>query len=109
MTEGTWYAVVFAIFAILGVRGSIRLARRYRDVRGQLIQRERLLLLSIVVVAWAIAGAALYFGFLAVRVVLGFERIPQLAPVSALIATAILLIPAFLDWVVEHVARVPWR
>lgn len=109
MSEAVVYALVFAIVAVLGVRGSWRLTRRYRDVRLELIERERWILLALVVVAWSITLAALYFGGLTVRSLLGFPRLPQLAPVSVLIATGILLIPAFLDWVVDHVARVPWR
>lgn len=109
MSDGVWFLLIFVIVAVLGVRGSWRLTRRYRDVQGELTERERSILFAFVIVSWTITFAALYFGGLTVRNQLGFERLPQLAPVSAFIATVILLIPAFLDWVVERVARVPWR
>lgn len=108
MSETTWFLVIFSVAFLLGLRGSWRLTRRYRDVRDQLIDRERLILLSIVVVSWVITVAAGYFGVLSVRTIAGFERIPQLVPVSVLISSGVLFIPAFLDAVVDRVARVPW-
>jgi len=102
------YAVLFGIVAILGVRGSWRLTSRYMFVNSQLDDRETLILRAVVIVAWTITIAALYFGFLAVRRLLGYEPLPELVPVSAVIAIGVLLIPAFLDYIVERVARVPW-
>lgn len=109
MTEPWLYAVLFVVAAVFGLRGSIRLTRRYRAVRDRLDQRERLVLLAFVIVAWLITCAAFWFGSLSVRTVLGYERIVWIAPFSALIATGVLLVPAFLDAVVERVARVPWK
>lgn len=109
MSEAYVYAFLFLVVAVLGIRGSWRLTSRYRAIKSQLIARERWILLAIVIVAWAVTFAALYFGGLTMRRLVGFEALPQLAPASALIATGILLIPAFLDWVVEQVARVPWK
>jgi len=77
-------------------------------VNSQLDDRETLILRAVVIVAWTITIAALYFGFLAVRRLLGYEPLPELVPVSAVIAIGVLLIPAFLDYIVERVARVPW-
>lgn len=108
MNEGTWYLALFVIVGVLGIRGSWRLTRRYHDVSSQLVDRERLILLAFVIVAWLITVAAAYFGFLTVRRMLGFEPLPELAPVSAVIAFGIFLIPAFLDAVVDRVARVQW-
>ena len=102
------YAVLFGIVAILGLRGSWRLSARYRFVHGQLDYREGLILLAIVVVSWTITVAALYFGFLSVRRLLGYEPLPELVPVSVVIATGVLLVPAFLDYVVTRVSRVDW-
>lgn len=109
MNEGLWYLALFVIVGVLGIRGSWRLTRRYHDVSPQLVERERLILLAFVIVAWLVTVAALYFGGLSVRRLLGFEALPQFSAVSAVIAFAIFLIPAFLDAVVERVARVPWR
>ena len=103
------YAVVFAVVAILGVRGSVRLTARYRAVRDQLDAREAWILRAFVIVAWVITVAALYYGFLASRRLLGFAPLEGLVPISVVVATVVLLIPAFLDYVVDRVARVPWR
>jgi len=102
------YAALFGIVAILGLRGSWRLAARYASVRSQLDDRETWILRAIVIVSWVITLAALYYGLLAVRRLLGFESLPELVPVSVIVAIAVLLIPAFLDYIVERVARVPW-
>lgn len=109
MTEPWVYAVLFAVVAVLGLRGSVRLTARYRAVRDQLDDRERSVLEAFAIVSWVITIAALYFGALAVRRLLGFEPLPGLTAASAVIATLVLLIPAFLDFVVDRVARVPWR
>lgn len=110
MTPEPWvYVVLFAIVAILGIRGSWRLTARYHDVRDQLDERERGVLLSFVVVSWVITGAALYFGAVATWRILGYEPFAGMSVVSAIVATVVLLIPAFLDYVVDRVARVPWK
>ena len=109
MIDAWVYAVLFGIAAIFGLRGSVRLTRRYRDVRSRLDSREALILLAIVIVSWVITITAFYFGGLSVRRLLGFESIPELVPISALLAIGVLFIPTFLDAVVDRVARVPWR
>lgn len=108
MNDGIFYLALFVIVGVLGIRGSWRLTRRYHDVSPQLVERERLILLAFVIVAWLVTVAAAYFGFLTVRRLLGFEPLPELAPVSALVAFGVFMIPAFLDAVVDRVARVPW-
>lgn len=108
MMEPWLFAVLFVITAVFGLRGSIRLTWRYLDVVEQLDERERWVLLAFVLTAWVITAAALWYGFLSVRTVLGFQRIEGIATVSALIATGVLLIPTFLDAVVSRVARVDW-
>jgi hypothetical protein len=102
------YAALFGIVAVLGVRGSWRLAARYSSVHDRLDERETWILRAIVIVSWVITVAALYFGFLSVRRLLGFDALPQLVPVSAIVAIGVLLIPAFLDYVVDRVATVSW-
>lgn len=102
------YTVLFGIAAILGLRGSWRLTARYTAVHSQLDDRETLILRAVVVVSWVITIAVLYFGFLTIRRLLGFAPLPELIPVSAIVATGVLLIPAFLDYIVDRVARVPW-
>ena len=109
MTSEPWvYAVLFGVVAILGVRGSWRLTARYRAVRDELDVRERPVLVAFVITSWVITFAALYFGFTAVRRLLGLEAMGELQALSAIIATVVLLIPAVLDYVVDRVARVPW-
>lgn len=110
MTDGArWFLVVTAIAFILGLRGSIRLHRRYVDVARQLVRRERLLLASIVGVSWTITAAAGYFAIVSARRIAGWETLEWTPLVSLIVATAILFIPAALDYVVGLVARVPWR
>lgn len=108
MSEWT-YPVLFAIAAVFGLRGSIRLTQRYHDVREQLEWREGWILLLLALVSWTITLAAGYYGFLSVRTVLGFPRIEGIAPVSAIIAIAVLFLPTLIDAVVDRVARVPWK
>ena len=109
MTDGWVFVVPFIVAAVLGLRGSIRLTLRFRDVRTRLDAHEALILFAIVVVAWVVTVAAFYFGGLAVRRLLGFDTIPELVPVSALISIVVLFIPTLLDAVVDRVARVPWK
>lgn len=109
MSEGAAFVVLGAVAFALGLRGSIRLSRRYRDVSGELVQRERLILGSFVVVAWVITFAAGYFDLLSGRRILGFAPFEWTPVASIVIASIILFIPAGLDYVVGRVARVPWR
>lgn len=108
MSEATYFLVLFVIAAVFGLWGSVELTRRYRAVHNQLDSRERLILLAFVVESWLITGAAIFYGVLSMRTLLGYERIPQVAPVSVLLAAAIFLIPAGLNLVVRYVAQVPW-
>jgi hypothetical protein len=109
VNDARWFLLVTFMAFILGVRGSWRLARRYRDVSGELIRRERLLLGAIVAVAVIITIAAAVFAFLSARRVLGFEALEWTPGLTLFMATLILLIPAGLDYVVGLVARVPWK
>ncbi len=110
MSDGTYLFIVLGVAAfVLGLRGSIRLTRRYRDVTGELIPRERAILGAFVVVAWLITGAAGYFDLLSGRRILGYAAFDWTPIASIIIASLILFIPAGLDYVVGRVARVPWR
>jgi hypothetical protein len=109
MNEAWVFVVLAGCAIVLGVRGSIRLARRYRGVHGDLEPRERLILGALVVVAWTITLVGAYFALLSLRRVLGFPPIEGVSTVSVLVASLVLFIPAGLDAVVERVARIPWR
>lgn len=89
-----------------GVRSTWRLWRRYRDAAPVLVEwRERLVLGSIVFVAFAITGAAAYFAFLAVRRLLGYEALDWSPYASSAVAIFVLLIPTYLERIVARVAR----
>lgn len=107
MSEQLLYVLIFAGASIAGVRGSLRLTRRYRKAseNGAMTDSERLLLGSLVVTAWIVTIAALYLGFLSVRRMLGYDALPALAPVSFLISVAVLVIPTGLDFVIDKIAK----
>lgn len=109
MTNAHLFVVVVAIAFVLGLRGSVRLTRRYADVSALLVRRERAILGSFVIVAWLITGAAGFFGALSARRLLGYEAIDWTPFASVIVASVILFIPVFLDYVVDRVARVPWQ
>lgn len=108
MSEVAFYVILFVISGALGYRGSIRLTRRYRAaIRGDdgFTELERMLFGALVATSWIVTAAATYLGILSIRRLLGFESLVFLAPVSIAISMAVLLIPAGLDYVVEHIAR----
>jgi hypothetical protein len=105
----TAFVVLGSVAFIFGLRGSIRLTRRYVDVSVRLVQRERAILGSFVVVAWLITIGAGFFDAVAARRLLGFTALDWTPVASIVIASLILFIPAGLDYVVDRVARVPWR
>jgi len=108
VNDAALFVCLGAIAFILGLRGSIRLTSRYLDVKTLLVCRERLLLGSIVVVAWVITVAAGYFDAVSTVRLLGIT-LPSGTPfVSILLASIVLFIPVGLDYVVDRVARVPW-
>lgn len=103
------YAVMFIIAAVFGLRGSLRVTRRYFGVRAALEWQEELVLGLLAAICWTITVAAGFYGFLSVRTLAGFPRIPELAPISAVLAIAILFLPTLIDSVVDRVARIPWQ
>jgi hypothetical protein len=110
VTESAIAFVVAALAAFgLGVRGSLRLTLRYRAVKDELEWYERLILWAIVVVAWTVTVAAGFYAATSGRRLLGYEPLEWTPLAGILIAIIVMLIPTFLDAVVERVARVPWR
>lgn len=109
MSSGLAFTIVALIAFILGVRGSVRLTRRYHDVTPELVEGERLILAAFVVVSWLITLVAGYLIAVTARRLLGFQPLEWTPLVTLLLASLVLLIPAGLDLVVARVARVPWR
>lgn len=109
MSGATAFVIAAAIAFVLGLRGSVRLTKRYHDVTLLLVARERLILGSFVGVSWIITLAGGWFVFTSARRLLGFPALDWTPLVSLLIASIVLFIPAALDYLVDRVARVPWR
>lgn len=101
MTGDHLIVALFLGFFGLGVRATWRLRGIHR---GETPPRNRITF-AFYVVALVITAAAGFYGFLGVRRVLGFEPIPGAAVVSIAIASAVLLIPVFLEWTVERIRR----
>lgn len=100
------FAALVVTAFLTGLRSTVRLWRRHRDVAPVLLDpRERLVLGTFVVVAVLLTATAGYFGFLSVRRLLGLDALEGTALLSALIASVVLYIPAGLDWVVGRIAR----
>lgn len=107
MSEGAYYVILLAIASVFGLRGSWRLTQRFRAVafgEGRLTPSERLLLGTLVAIAWFLTTVAVYLGVLSVRRLLGMEPLGFTAPITAVLAMMILLIPAAIDVVVTHIA-----
>lgn len=108
MSQNLYVAVLLLIAVTLGLRGSIRLTSRFRDAtagEGRLTNGERLLLGSLVAVAWFLTVVAVYLGVLSFRRLVGLEPLAFTAPITTVFAMVILLIPAGLDLVVERIAK----
>ena len=109
MTSAHAFAAVALIAFVLGLRGSVRLSQRYRAVSPLLLEHEREILLAFVIVAWLVTVAAGFFGLIAARRLIGYAPLEWTPLVQVLLASAVLLIPVFLDHIVSRVARVPWN
>lgn len=109
MNDAWVFIILGACAFLLGLRGSVRLTGRYKDVQSELIPRERLLLASLVGVSWLITLAGGYFLALSIRRSLGYPPFEWTPFTSILVASAVLFIPAGLDYVVSRIARVPWK
>jgi len=100
------FAVGVVVAFVCGVRSTIRLWRRYHDAKAVLLDwRERLILKSFVTVSVVITGAAGFYGFMAVRRLMGFDSLEWASAVSALVAIGVLFIPVALDAAVQRIAR----
>lgn len=106
MTIDMLFALGVIIAFLSGTRSTWRLWRRYTSARVVLLEpRERLILRSFVIVSVMITVAAGYFGFVALRRMLGYDPLDWTPTVSVLLAIVILFIPTMLDLVVARVAR----
>lgn len=94
--------LVFGIPAALGVRSTWHL---WRIVLFDGESRSQPLLIGLALIATAITAAAIWFGILTARRLLGFEQLPFAAPVSLVIAGLVLLIPAGIEGLVALVGR----
>ena len=100
------YVVLYAIAVVFGLRGAIRTTRRYRQTRDRLLPPERAIVMLLAIICWVIIGGGLYWGFLAIRSIAGFQPIGVAAAFgSALLATVILYIPTIIDATLDYVAR----
>jgi hypothetical protein len=99
-----FYAYSFAVAFLLGIRSTVRLAQTYVNVRHRLPRLRRLALQAFVVVSGSITFAAGWFGFLTVRRILGFEPIDGSQFAGFIIAELVLLIPLYLDTIVDVIA-----
>jgi hypothetical protein len=102
--DDAFYAFSFAVAFLLGIRSTYRLTRTYLNIRGRLPRLRRLALQAFAVVAGSITIAAGWFGFLTVRRILGFEPIDGTQFVGFIIAEFVLLIPLYLDTIVDVIA-----
>jgi hypothetical protein len=109
LNEALLFIGLGSVAFLFGVRGSVRLTRRYLDVKTLLVGRERMLLGSLVLVAWIITTAAGYFDVISIVRLLGYTLPPGMPIVSILVASVVLFIPSGLDYVVNRVASVPWQ
>ena len=105
MTPETAIALlVFGLGLVLGVRGSVRLSVRLRRIWPEQDWQERLLLAAFVVTAWVIVVFALYVVAASIARLAGFVPPPF---IGLVLAAAVLFIPAFLDMVVDRIAKSP--
>lgn len=102
--DGWILALVFAIPAVLGTRATWRLWRIYL-FDGE--SKSQVILLSFAIIATIITIAAVYFGALTVRRVLGFDALDWTPTVSLILASVILLIPTGLERLVAYIGRRP--
>ena len=94
--------VVLLVPAVLGVRATIRLWRR---VFFNEETRRSPILRALAIVATILTLAALWFGWLAVRRLIGLAPVQEAAEVSLAISAIVLLIPAGIDWLVDRIER----
>lgn len=109
MSEATWYALLAFILAILAIRGSVKVTRRFRAAsRGEgalSTWSERLLVGLLVVICWFLTALAMYLSVLSVYRLVGFPPLTWTPAVSASLAIGVLLIPAAIGEALDLIAR----
>lgn len=95
---------LFVILALLGIRATRRLWRRWAF---NVESRKSLILLTLAAISTLITTAAGFYGIIALRRLLGFEPLPWTPAVSLVLAAAVLLIPALLDLVTTKIEKRP--
>ena len=106
MSDPILFALLFLIPSALGVRATWRLWRVYRFDEES---RASPILLAFALVATLITAAAIWFGVINLRRLLGLEPIAWAPTISIVIAAVILLIPAGLERLVDYVGKRPPR
>lgn len=102
---GAWlFAAVFVVAFLFGGRSTRRLTRTYREVAPALQPPYGLILQAFVVVALVITVAAGLFGFFSIRRLAGFQPVDWQPLASLLIASAVLVLPRYLESVVARIA-----
>lgn len=102
MTSEWIVFVVFVVAGLLGIRATWRLWRLFTFDSES---RQQLLLFALAVVATVITAAAVFYGIAAAFRIAGVTLPPGTPFVSIALASAVLLIPAFLEWVVGRIAK----
>jgi hypothetical protein len=98
-------SAIFIGAFVLGLRASIRLTLRYRGARMHIDERNRPVLLAIVLAAWIITVAAAWIGLLSVLRLLLETTFPWTPPVTLAIAAVVTLIPVAFDLAISRVSR----
>lgn len=94
--------LLFGVPAALGLRATWHL---WQLVFFDGESRRQLLLIAMALISTVITAAALWYGALAARRLLGFDPLPWATPVSLVIAGIVLLIPAAIEAVVSEIAK----
>lgn len=105
MTSSWVFMVVFLLAFAIGLRSSIRIARTYRAISGKLAGPERLIAFAFVLVACVVTAAAGWYGSVSALRLAGVQTLFYTPLVSILVATCVLALPPFLDFVLDYVAR----
>lgn len=93
--------VVFLIAFLFGLRSTIRLWQRTLGRPGS----PGLLISAFAIVATIVTVVAGVFGILGIRRMVGFSPLDWTPLLTVIAATAIVVIPEFLDWVVTRIER----
>lgn len=94
--------VILVVGAFVGSRSTFRVFRTYHRVAPALRPRDRLIGQAFVVTCAIITSVAFFFGVVATRSLLGFERLEWGASVSLLLSIAVFAIPPYIDYVIAR-------